>query len=124
MAATEDKLVTMGQLKRYVESVIGGGGDSSTVLYEGDGEQQVSLLLTGGDYDYLKVVFGLSRTTGYITDNSWVSQYLMESPSGGVPMGYGAEFETNYGNRYKLLKIMNSNNFSYEDIYKVTGYKK
>lgn len=121
MAATEDKLVTMSQLKRYVESVIGGGG-SSTVLYEGNGQQQASLQLAVGEYDYLEVVFGWGRTTGYITDNNWVTQSLMTSPSGGGSMGYQALFDTSYSS--KLLKIRNGSNYSYEDIYKVTGYKK
>lgn len=123
MAATEDKLVTMSQLKRYVESVIGGGGGgSSTVLYEGGGQEQVSLQLTDGEYDYLEVVFGWDSTTGYITNNSWVSQNVMTSPSGGGTMGYRAKFETSYDK--KRLKIMNSSTYSYETIYKVTGYKK
>lgn len=122
MAATGDKLVTMSQLKRYVESMIGGGGGgSSTVLYEGGGQEQVSLQLSAGEYDYLEVVFGWGRTIGYITDNSWVSQNVMTSPSGGGTMGYGAIFDTSYGK--KLLKIMNSSSYAYETIYKVTGYK-
>lgn len=121
MAATEDKLVTMSQLKRYVESVIGGGG-SSTVLYEGSGQEQVSLQLTAGEYDYLEVVFGWGSTTGYITNNSWVTQSLMTSPSGGGTMGYRATFDTSYSN--KLLKIRNNSNYTFETIYKVTGYKK
>lgn len=121
MAATEDKLVTVGQLKRYVESVIGGGG-SSTVLYEGGGQEQVSLQLTAGEYDYLEVVFGWGSTTGYLTNNSWGSQSVMTSPSGGGTMGYRAMFDTSYDK--KLLKIQNMSSYSYEDIYKVTGYKK
>lgn len=121
MAATEDKLVTMSQLKRYVESVIGGGGGSSTVLYEGSGQEQVSLQLTAGEYDYLEVVFGWGSTTGYLTNNSWGSQSVMTSPSGGGSMGYRAMFDTSYGK--KLLKIQNMSSYSYEDIYKVTGYK-
>lgn len=120
MAATEDKLVTMSQLKRYVESVIGGGGGSSTVLYEGGGQEQVSLRLTAGEYDYLEVVFGWGSTTGYLTNNSWVSQNVMMSPSGGT-MGYRATFDTSYSN--KLLKIKNMSSSTYVDIYKVTGYK-
>ena len=121
MAATGDKLVTMSQLKRYVESVIGGGGGTSTVLYEGDGQQRVGLQLTGGDYDYLEVVFGWSKTTGYLMNNSWVNQSVMMSPSGGTT-GYYAMFEANYGT--KRLKIRDNSSYSYEDIYKVTGYKK
>lgn len=121
MAAIDDKLVTMSQLKRYVESVIGGGG-SSTVLYEGDGQQQASLQLAAGEYDYLEVVFGWSRTTGYITNNNWVTQSVMTSPSGGGSMGYQAKFATSYNK--KLLEIRNNSTYSYEDIYKVTGYKK
>ena len=122
MAATGDKLVTMSQLKRYVESVIGGGGGTPTVLYEGGGMQQVGLQLTGGDYDYLEVVFGWGSTTGYLTNNSWVNQGVMTSPSGGSNMGYYAMFDTNYGTN--RLKIRNNSSYSYEDIYKVTGYKK
>lgn len=121
MAATGDKLVTMSQLKRYVESVIGGGGGSSTVLYEGGGQEQVSLQLTAGEYDYLEVVFGWGSTTGYLTNNSWGSQNVMTSPSGGGTMGYRAMFDTSYDK--KLLKIQNMSSYSYETIYKVTGYK-
>lgn len=121
MAATGDKLVTMSQLKRYVESVIG-GGSSSTVLYEGGGQEQVSLQLTAGEYDYLEVVFGWGSTTGYITDNSWKSQDVMTSPSGGGSTGYRAEFDTSYDK--KLLKINDVITYTYVDIYKVTGYKK
>lgn len=121
MAATGDKLVTMSQLKRYVESVIGGGGGSSTVLYEGSGQEQVSLQLTAGEYDYLEVVFGWGSTTGYITSNSWVDQNLSTSPSGGGMMGYRAEFNTSYSK--KLLKIKNMSSSTYVDINKVTGYK-
>lgn len=121
MAATGDKLVTMSQLKRYVESVIG-GGSSSTVLYEGGGQEQVSLQLTAGEYDYLEVVFGWGSTTRYITDNSWKSQDVMMSPSGGGNTGYRAEFDTSYDK--KLLKIKDVITDTYETINKVTGYKK
>lgn len=123
MAAIEDKLVTMGQLKRYVESVIGGGGGgSSTVLYEGDGRQQVSLQLAEGEYDYLEVDFGLTSTTGYITNSKWVTQSVMTSPSGGDSMGYQARFTAISDT--KLFKIINNSTSLSEYIFKVTGYKK
>ena len=118
-----DKLVTMSQLKRYVESVIGGGGggtSSGTVIYDPPSPQESAAFTTDPTmFSYLEIES--ESGTYYVRNPTIGTNSVYTSPTGGNQAS-GVLCSIQQTSRMYGLALANRYNYSPIELTKITGY--